>query len=537
MKKHIIITLAAVVGILALAGCNNDSGIGMDVDAGSITIQATIGQMTKVVYNGNASSFTEDDTILLYGWTGNKASVPAERVVDSVTNWFDGTVWIPDKQMRWKNATDAHYFLGIYPVPDSMTSFTAATYKLNVSDYRASDLLVAANLGGIKATDGPVNLTFNHLMAKLNVNLKFASEWDSVPVVDKVTATVKTKATVNYLTGTMTANGVEEALAMPQSAITAAGYDYTYSCLEIPQADAKYITITVGARKFVYEASKNIPLNSGKLTTIDLKVGKDTILLNTISVSEWEAASDLPGGVAKLLITNGHEYVDMGNGLKWATCNVGAENPWDYGDYFDWGATAPYYQKGYSQESPCTHWIDGKDGYNWKNYSFMEYGQSDSAHITKYTFADGQTFGIWYDGDTFKGDNGDGVEHMDFASYDYADDAARANWGGDWRTPTGTEWTWLRDNNNCIWAWQADYNGVKGMLVTSKINGNQIFLPAAGSFFHNSLNDTGSAGFYWSSSLDDDFSDLAMFVFFTSGGAYGQSIVRFFGHSIRPVAN
>lgn len=459
MKKQIIIALAAVAGILALAGCNKDSGIGSYVDAGSITIQATIGQMTKVAYNGNASSFTEDDTILLYGWTGNKASVPAERVVDSVTNWFDGTVWIPDKQMRWKNATDAHYFLGIYPVPDSMTSFTAATYKLNVSDYRASDLLVAANLGGIKATDGPVNLTFNHLMAKLNVNLKFASEWDSVPVVDKVTATVKTKATVNYLTGTMTANGVEEALAMPQSVTTAAGYDYTFSCLEIPQTDAKYITITVGARKFVYEASKNIPLNSGKLTTIDLKVGKDTILLNTISVSEWETASNLPGGVADLDPYNGHDYVDLGlpSGLKWATCNVGASKPEEYGDYFAWGETT------------------AKTNYSWGAYSYPNDGYAVHGKYERY-----------------------GMEVLEVT-----EDAASANWGGLWRIPTKAEFDELL--TNCSWTWKTPSDGYShnGYLV-SATNGNSIFLPAAGYRDGTNLFNDGCGGNYWSSCLGTD---------------------------------
>ena len=521
MKKKIIITLAAVVGILALAGCNNDSGIGMDVDAGSITIQATIGQMTKVAYNGNATNFTEDDTILLYGWTGNKASVPAERVVDSVTNWFDGTVWIPDKQMRWKNATDAHYFLAIYPVPDSVTSFTAATYKLNVADYRASDLLVAANLGGVKAADGPVNLTFNHVLAKLNVNLKFASEWDSVPVVDKVTATVKTKATVNYLTGTMTANGVEEALAMPQSVTTAAGYDYTYSCLEIPQTDAKYITITVGARKFVYEASKNIPLNSGKLTTIDLKVGKDTIFLNTISVSEWETASDLPGGVAESLFINGHEYVDLGlpSGIKWATCNVGASKPEEYGDYFAWGETVPYYQEGYSMEIPCTHWIGDKTGYNWCKGS--------NVTLTKYCSYSDYGYNGFKDGKT---------------TLDEKDDAASYNWGGRWRMPTVTDWDELKDNNNCKWEWvgagNTEFGGIAGYKVTSLKGGYEecfIFLPAAGYRFDTGLYNVGSYGDYWSSSLNNYSSYDANHLYFRSTGVGWLYNGRINGYSVRPV--
>ena len=228
----------------------------------------------------------------------------------------------------------------------------------------------------------------------------------------------------------------------------------------------------------------------------------------------------------------GHTYVDMGNGLKWATCNVGATTPEDYGDYFDWGATAPYYQTGHSQESPCTHWIDGKDGYNWKNYSFMENGQSSWKRITKYTFADNQKNGTkWYDGDTFIGDG-----KTSFADDGYVDDAARANWGGNWRTPTDAEWTWLRDDNNCTWTWTTQ-NGVNGMLVTSKVNGNKIFLPAAGFRSYASLYGAGSYGYYWSSSLIESISNCASYVDFGSGGVGRNGVNRYCGQSVRPVSN
>lgn len=245
------------------------------------------------------------------------------------------------------------------------------------------------------------------------------------------------------------------------------------------------------------------------------------------------AASDYTFNVNYFLKINGHEYVNMGNGLKWATCNVGAENPWDYGEYFDWGATVPYYQEGHSQDSPCSDWIDGKDGYNWANYSFMEDGQSSGKRITKYTFADNKKDGTWwYDGDTFIGDG-----KTSFADYDYADDAARANWGGNWRTPTDAEWTWLREN--CTWDWKTTDDGYahNGMLVTSTVNGNQIFLPAAGQRSNASLSSVGSVGFYWSSSLTESFSINARDVLFYSGGVYVDDGYRYNGQSVRPVSN
>ena len=140
----------------------------------------------------------------------------------------------------------------------------------------------------------------------------------------------------------------------------------------------------------------------------------------------------------------------------------------------------------------------------------MQADQSAEKYITKYTIVDGVTDGIWYDGETFKGDNGDGVEHKDFASYNYADDAARQNWGGDWRIPTDAEWRALLDATLYDWTWTADYLGDgsnhAGRIVTRKDGtglcaGNSIFLPAAGFRDNATLDEAGSYGFYWSSSL------------------------------------
>ena len=219
---------------------------------------------------------------------------------------------------------------------------------------------------------------------------------------------------------------------------------------------------------------------------------------------------------------SGHKYVEMGDGLKWATCNVGASKPEDYGDYFAWGETA------------------AKTDYSWATYKWMQSGQSAWKYITKYTFADGKTEGIWYDGETFKGDNGDGVEHKELASYDYADDVARYNWDGSWRIPTDAEWTWLREN--CTWSWKTTSDGYanNGMLVTSKVSGyegNCIFLPAAGYRLGTSLNLAGSNGYYWSSSLSERYSDLARLVYFNSREVFRDYDGRYLGFSVRPVSD
>ena len=102
----------------------------------------------------------------------------------------------------------------------------------------------------------------------------------------------------------------------------------------------------------------------------------------------------------------------------------------------------------------------------------MQSGHDDWKNINKYTYADGNKEVIWYDGDTFIGDN-----KTSFADYDYVDDAARQIWKGTWRIPTKEELTALLDDTKFTWAWQNDYNGAKGMLVTSKISLNRRIQP------------------------------------------------------------
>ena len=135
------------------------------------------------------------------------------------------------------------------------------------------------------------------------------------------------------------------------------------------------------------------------------------------------------------------EYVDLGlpSGVKWAKCNLGASKPTDYGDYYAWGETEP------------------KAEYTWANYKWMQTGQSDWKHITKYTVADGQTAGIWYDaGGNFIGDNKTTLEA--------ADDAATAKLGSPWRMPTEGEIKELLDNYTWTETTQDGKNGyeVKG---------------------------------------------------------------------------
>lgn len=161
---------------------------------------------------------------------------------------------------------------------------------------------------------------------------------------------------------------------------------------------------------------------------------------------------------------NGHEYVDLGlpSGTFWATCNVGADEPEDFGNYYAWGETKM------------------KTTYNWTTYKFAN-GNWDN--LTKYC------------NDSGYGNNG---FTDNLTTLQSCDDPATTNWGNNWHTPDKAQWDELRDNLTHDWTMQ---NGVSGVIFTAK-NGQTLFLPAAGVRWDSDLVGAGSRGDYWSRSLD-----------------------------------
>ena len=186
---------------------------------------------------------------------------------------------------------------------------------------------------------------------------------------------------------------------------------------------------------------------------------------------------------------NGREYVDLGlpSGLKWATCNVGATTPEEYGDYFAWGETST--KETYTEDNCPTYGLSESE--------LQSQGYIDSeGNLT--------------------------------AQYD----AAAANWGGAWRMPTEAELEELVDE--CTWTWTTQ-NGVKGYKVKGP-NGNSIFLPAAGHRLGSLLLGAGSSGYYWSSTPNDyGGSSASDLYFYSSNHSMYNYYNRYNGQSVRPV--
>ena len=194
-------------------------------------------------------------------------------------------------------------------------------------------------------------------------------------------------------------------------------------------------------------------------------------------------------------IENGYTWEDLGlpSGTKWATCNVGASAPEEYGDYYAWGETST------------------KSTYDWNTYKWEnESGFTKYSIDSRYGTVDNKTV------------------------LEPEDDAATVNWGGQWRMPTIAECQELI--NNCEWTWTDDYNGtgVAGQIVISNINGNFIFLPAAGGRSFDNLPVVGRCGLYWSSSLCASRA-WVWEVYFELSYVSWSSDDRIFGRSVRPV--
>ena len=200
------------------------------------------------------------------------------------------------------------------------------------------------------------------------------------------------------------------------------------------------------------------------------------------SILAEELKSSLAGSKTKSGTINGHEYVDLGlpSGLKWATCNVGADSPEEYGNYYAWGE------------------VETKSEYTISNSRTRGKSMSDISGNSTY-------------------------------------DVARAKWGGSWRLPTEEEFNELRQK--CKWEWTTQ-NGKKGYKVTGP-NGNSVFLPAAGYRYGSSLclaEEYVDYVYYWSSTPSESDDDYAYGLGFGISNHDVNWHNRYYGQSVRPVS-
>ena len=281
-------------------------------------------------------------------------------------------------------------------------------------------------------------------------------------------------------------------------AITVSNIELSQTELSVKAGETLQLSVTVLPEN---ATNKNVKWESSNadVATVDEtgKVVAVAVGTCTITCSATDGSGVKTECQVEVVMNETHEYVDLGlpSGTLWATCNVGANSPEEYGDYFAWGETKP------------------KTTYNWSTY---KYCQGYETTMTKYCI------------DSLYGtvDNKKELEP--------SDDAATTNWGSGWQMPSLEQFEELDNSSYTTTTWTT-MNGVKGRMITSKSNGNSLFLPAAGYREEASLSFAGSYGPYWSRSLSMVYSSYAYDLRFDSSNIYSNMSHRDYGLSVRPV--
>ncbi|MBO4417653.1 MAG: Ig-like domain-containing protein [Bacteroidales bacterium] len=502
MKRSLVLSLLA---ILAVCGCQvkEEGEFAPEGKSFTATMEATVGDATDI---GTKTSL---DNLNVLWKQGDQVSIFAGSTINEryqVTDASDGKataalnrVTSPGFVAGGELSTNVAYYpyTSTASIAKSGNNYVISDIALPATQDYAEDSFGngAFPMAAVTTSTSDLSLKFKNVLGSLKLQLKGTATIASISITGNNGELLCGAASVTVSnTGT------------PSITLTSAdGTTATLDCGDGVQLDENTATAFIIALP---------PMTmTGGFTVVVTDTEGGSMEIKTTK-SQTIARSNLLKMPAVTYVGTAPEpavaAVDLGlpSGLKWATCNVGANAPEEYGDYFAWGETEPYY----SSKSPLT-WKDGKSaGYGWASYQWCN-GSNNS--LTKYNK-----------------DSSCGIVD-DKTTLDLADDTARANWGGSWRMPTDEEWTELR--TECSWTWTTQ-NGVNGRLVTGP-NGNSIFLPAAGEWFSANLLGSGSTGYYWSSTLNGDNSSKANIAFLNSGAFNSGVFDRIFGLAVRPVSD
>lgn len=286
--------------------------------------------------------------------------------------------------------------------------------------------------------------------------------------------------------------------------------DITEATIIIDQEEPLILTATVTPEKALDKLSIEWKSSNPKTVVVE-SINKTQAKVTGLAAGKETVTANIGGKSATCQITVNEpeieEVVDMGLSVKWRAWNLGATKPIEYGDYYAWGETEPYYTSlsySLSWGLDPDGWKEGKsEGYRWQSYKYRTSGF--------YAWQDGTDHLIVSKYNTQEG-NGP-VDNK--TVLDPEDDAAHVILGGDWRMPTLEEWQELLDNCTTEYIKMYDYVykngsnpgfGASAMKFTSKINGNSIILPLSGHFFTDYISIYNSYyGYYWSSSLVESY--------------------------------
>lgn len=472
MKKQNLLSGALCVLLLSLSACSNEdelqAGISTE-DVNSITMTATDFEYPttrtdfEIGSSGAAFKWAANDTVGIFPNEGSQVYFPMTSGAGTNSATFTGGGWALKS-----SATYAAYYpfignmyLDQTKIPVSYTGQTqtgnGSTAHLGAYDFMAASATTAEN--------GGVNFAFKHLgcLVQLNITVPNAGTLSSVTLSADEEVFVE-KGYIDLTTATPTIVSIQ-----------------TVSSLNL---DLKDVTTTATDEAVtVYFMMAPVDM-TGK--TLTVKFGNTEETIEAKNFEEGKAYQ-----LTTPLKTSGPIAVDLGLSVKWASYNVGAESPEEYGDYFAWGKTTP---------------ISIYD-----NYSSLN-GLTDKELLSQGIISS----------------NGNLTDSYDVAT---------ANWGSKWRMPTSAEFKELEQGCTKTWIGTLQY-GLEGLLFTGP-NGNSIFLPAAGyCYYYDGIKnkyDFRSYGYYWSATSENN-GDGTFFINFSSNSwGNGTNEGRSNGYTVRPV--
>lgn len=447
MKLLHILTASAL--ILALASCTSEVEEAISGQKVPLQITASIERDSRAA-GVEDTEFKEGEVIRFCNLDYNNGFWGGEAV-------YNGTRWETNQNLML-NEKDC-ILQAIFP--DYLEFYDNGLYVR----FRAGTNHILSNKEIVNCNQPVAKLQFRHLMARVrfDVTNPEANNLQSITLSgDNIYKEIYCVGNADFDSYDFFEPYVEDITFSNSS--TTAGEVQTIDALLVPSSHGD-ATLTLN-----YEGGKTYTTT---LTLPELKMGDYYRVPITINDDEEESSTDT------------HEYVDLGlpSGTLWATCNVGANSPEEYGDYFAWGETSP------------------KRYYNRDSYY---------VRVNK--------------------DEGLDLEH----------DAAYVNWGKNWRMPTFSQIEELCNFDYITIEWTTE-NGVSGRKVTSKSNGNSIFLPATGchdahhSTAKDDFYDAGISGHYWSRTLDPNTLDIAPYLYISSVSFHTGSYYPYCGYSVRPV--
>lgn len=462
-------------------------------------------QQTRTSYTFGASGYeavwATGDVLGIYPLGGDQVAFPISDGVGTTRAVFDGGAWAlrgTYKYAAYYPFSQDNYTISETEIPvtyiGQIQNSNNATTHLAKYDYMAA----AATQ---PSSDGSVILPFKHLGSYLTLPLTLPKAGTYTKLtLSSSSGSFITKGTVDLSASNpvITATEISSSISMDLNNIvlTEDNLVLTANMLIAPvNLTGSTISITVTDSNGASYTNKEKAWTRSAAFLANTTYKASRTLSGSGTGGEIEGGGGLEEDDDTPNMHNGHEYVDLGlpSGLLWATCNVGATFPEEYGDYYAWGET------------------ETKIDYSLKTYLYFR-NETDS------------------EADGFNGEVKVWEDLGDISGTKY--DVANKKWGSSWRIPTLTEFQELK--KNCTWMWGTK-NNVNGYKITGT-NGNWIFLPAASSRFDTHLGSVGSNGFYWTSTpYQYNLSKAHLQCFTNSTITNSDYIERYYGFSIRPV--